>query len=243
MIDTHCHILPDIDDGPRTKEGAMRMAMEAVNLGIHTIVATPHHGTKRFNNTAAQIERRVKQMNKALQSKRISLTILPGQEFRLNADFRHQIRKGHARTLANSHYLLTELPARNIPEYFQDFLNFMSRSSLGVIIAHPERNSAIIRNPEVLQNWISQGVILQVTTQALVGFFGEGPRQTASYICRQRWAQLIASDAHDSYQRTFYYREGLQKIEEICGVAYVEELQKNAEAVIRGRQIGAQGWI
>ncbi len=42
MIDLHCHILPDIDDGPRTWEESLAMASLAVRDGIRTLVATPH---------------------------------------------------------------------------------------------------------------------------------------------------------------------------------------------------------
>jgi len=41
MIDLHCHILPDIDDGPQTWAESLEMARLAVRDGIHTLVATP----------------------------------------------------------------------------------------------------------------------------------------------------------------------------------------------------------
>ena len=41
MIDIHCHILPDIDDGARDLETAIRMCNLAQANGIKHIVATP----------------------------------------------------------------------------------------------------------------------------------------------------------------------------------------------------------
>ena len=43
MIDLHCHILSGIDDGAQTVTDSLAMAQKAVQEGIHTIVATPHH--------------------------------------------------------------------------------------------------------------------------------------------------------------------------------------------------------
>ena len=42
MIDLHVHILPGIDDGPKTLEDSLEMARLAVADGITTMVATPH---------------------------------------------------------------------------------------------------------------------------------------------------------------------------------------------------------
>lgn len=43
MIDMHCHILPNVDDGANTLIDSLEMARWAVAEGIHTIIATPHH--------------------------------------------------------------------------------------------------------------------------------------------------------------------------------------------------------
>ena len=42
MIDIHCHILPDFDDGAATLEEALEMAKMALMSGVSAIVATPH---------------------------------------------------------------------------------------------------------------------------------------------------------------------------------------------------------
>ena len=42
MIDVHCHILPDVDDGPKSWEAAEEMCRMASADGIQHIVATPH---------------------------------------------------------------------------------------------------------------------------------------------------------------------------------------------------------
>ena len=43
MIDIHCHILPGIDDGAKTSGDTLTMLKSAIDEGITTITATPHH--------------------------------------------------------------------------------------------------------------------------------------------------------------------------------------------------------
>ena len=42
FVDIHCRLLPDVDDGPRGWDEALRMARIAVGEGIRVIIATPH---------------------------------------------------------------------------------------------------------------------------------------------------------------------------------------------------------
>ena len=42
MVDIHCHILPQVDDGAKSWEIATEMCRMAVADGITHIVATPH---------------------------------------------------------------------------------------------------------------------------------------------------------------------------------------------------------
>ena len=42
MIDLHCHILPEIDDGARSLEQAAEMCRAAAAAGCEALVATPH---------------------------------------------------------------------------------------------------------------------------------------------------------------------------------------------------------
>lgn len=66
MIDIHCHILPGIDDGAKTSGDTLTMLKSAIDEGITTITATPHHNPQ-FNNESPLIL-------KKLRKSKISLT-------------------------------------------------------------------------------------------------------------------------------------------------------------------------
>ena len=42
MIDLHCHILPGIDDGPKTLNESLELARIFAQSGYNHVVATPH---------------------------------------------------------------------------------------------------------------------------------------------------------------------------------------------------------
>ena len=52
MIDIHCHVLPQIDDGPQNIEESIRMCQIAHEDGIRIIVSTTHYISKseKFKN-------------------------------------------------------------------------------------------------------------------------------------------------------------------------------------------------
>ncbi len=70
MIDLHCHILPGIDDGPKTVKESIAMAEEAVRQGITHILCTPHHN-QRFTNEKADVLLAVEDLQKELDRQSI----------------------------------------------------------------------------------------------------------------------------------------------------------------------------
>ena len=51
MIDLHCHILPELDDGSQSLEESLAMARMAVNSGVRAMAATPHCMGERARST------------------------------------------------------------------------------------------------------------------------------------------------------------------------------------------------
>ena len=52
MIDIHSHILPEVDDGPKSWETAEAMCRMAAQDGIEYMVATPHANERYFYDRA-----------------------------------------------------------------------------------------------------------------------------------------------------------------------------------------------
>src|SRR5260370_16746264 len=88
MVDLHCHILPGLDDGPGTMEGAADMAGAGIAGGVTEVVATPHCNSKYFFDFA-----RVRHLRDELQAKAGErLKIATGCDFHLNPENLESLR-------------------------------------------------------------------------------------------------------------------------------------------------------
>src|SRR5919197_2522210 len=61
MIDIHSHILPELDDGPKTLEESVAMVKMAAAAGTTDIVATPH-ANPQFAFDPEAIERKISEL-------------------------------------------------------------------------------------------------------------------------------------------------------------------------------------
>ncbi|MFP7479739.1 tyrosine-protein phosphatase [Terribacillus saccharophilus] len=238
MIDIHCHILPGIDDGPRTIEESLDMARAAVEEGISTIVATPHHRNNQFDNYYADIIEDVSNLNNALIAANIPLTILPGQETRIYGELAEGLDEKEVLPI-NQHtpYLLIELPTATFPKFTKQLLYDLQVQGYKPVIVHPERNRAILEDPNLLYEVVKGGTLTQVTAASILGKFGKKMQQLSFKLIDSNLCHFVASDAHNIRNRTFVLREAYNLLENEYGAAFIAQMQENAADLIEGRNI------
>jgi len=83
MIDLHCHLIPGIDDGPKTMDEALDLARASVLDGITHAVVTPHVFAGQWDNTLSTILPHFVKFQAALGQAGIDLKISLGGEVRL----------------------------------------------------------------------------------------------------------------------------------------------------------------
>ncbi|RFU67116.1 tyrosine protein phosphatase [Peribacillus saganii] len=237
MIDIHNHIIPGLDDGASDITESIAMAKHAVSEGIHTIIATPHHKNGRYENDKQTILQQCDLLNKTFAEESISLTILPGQEIRLNGDVLSDYEKGEILTLNQTQYIFIELPSNHVPRYTEKMLFDMQMNGLSPIIVHPERNQEIIENPDILYNFVKNGTLSQITASSITGHFGKKIKKFTSQLIDANLTHFVASDAHNLSSRTFRMMEALDEIEKNYGVDMFYQFTENAELLVRGEAI------
>lgn len=232
MIDIHTHILPGVDDGASNWNEALNMARAAVAEGITTIIATPHHANGRYHNTASEVVEYVRHMNEQLTAIGVPLTIRAGQEIRLHHDLLEAWSRKELIPLAESSYVLIELPSSGIPKETYALFHELNVMKLKPIIAHPERNAEIVRYPDRLAQLIDIGAFAQVTSHSLLGGFGRQIEKTAWSLCRSGLIHLVSSDAHHVEGRGFRLREAYGVIRERMGQPWENYFLNNAQRII-----------
>jgi protein-tyrosine phosphatase len=238
LVDLHCHILPNMDDGAFNEFETLKMAQQAVQTGITHIIATPHHLNGKFDNPKKHIQSEVDRINALINQEEIPLTILPGQEARLSKNLIFEYRSEKMLTLNNTgKYMLVELPASSIPDDTADCLYELLIEGITPIIAHPERNKEIINNPEILYSLVSEGILTQITSDSIIGRLGKNVKSFSEKMLENNLTHFIASDAHDSKVRDFSLIEAYKEVEFKFGSNVRKGLEQNAVSVVRSEGI------
>ncbi|MED1863942.1 tyrosine protein phosphatase [Fictibacillus nanhaiensis] len=238
MIDIHSHILPGIDDGAQTLEDALLMAEAAVKEGITHLYATPHHRNGRFENERVSIIQHTNSFNEELRQRKIPLQIIPGQEIRLYKELVDDLERDVLIPLHHqSKYLLIEFPSSNVPTYAAEILYELSLRNYTPIIVHPERNSEIMENPDLLYDLIIEGALTQITANSINGSFGKKIMNFSHDLVKANMAHFIASDAHNVSSRGFHLNRAFETIQKQYGVDARYYLQENAELVMKGESV------
>ena len=237
MIDIHSHILPGIDDGAKTVEDSIDMAKLAVQEGIRTIIATPHHKNGKYLNSKDSIVPIVTELNKRLLEEKISLTVLPGQETAINGEMIEDYYKGELLPLNETQYIFVELPSSHVPRYTNQMLFDLQLKGLITIIVHPERNQEIHERPEKLYQLIEKGSLAQLTAGSLCGKFGKKIKSFSEQLVEANLVHFIASDAHNVTSRAFHLVQAFDTIRSKYGRDYSEMYEENAELLVEGLNV------
>lgn len=199
-IDLHNHILPGIDDGPRTMNEAVMLARTLVTVGYGTVVATPH--AFEGKPTPAAIKTRLEELQIELNRQNIPLKLLPGAEQHIDPAVLSRLLSGEILTLNHTRYLLLELPMlQPLPPYTEQLLFDLKVHGYQPVIPHPERTVVLQKDEKLIHRLFAAGAIFQVTWGALDGWLGLKTQQTARRMLAENLAHLFATDSHNATSR------------------------------------------
>ena len=164
--------------------------------------------------------------------------VLPGCEFFYANDAPDLWEQGSAGPLVGlnrSAYLLIEFPGISVPRDADAVLHELIVLGVTPVIAHPERNLAFSREPELLESFVRKGAIVQITAASLTGEFGRPSLAAANEFFRLGLVQLVASDAHNLARRPPRLAAARERVRKEWG----EEVEQglfvaNPEAVAKG---------
>ncbi|TWT03592.1 tyrosine-protein phosphatase [Planomicrobium sp. CPCC 101079] len=232
MIDTHAHILAGLDDGAETMELTRKMLEAAVKEQITGIIATPHAYHPNFKTDLAALNNQLEQTKKYIKEQNLPIEIYSGQECRLSEKLPERLKAGEALTLADSQYVLLELPSSGVPAYTVQIIQQLITSNYVPIIAHPERNQGIIEKPERLRKLLLHGALAQVTAGSVAGSFGKAIQRTAMDLIDANLIHVYGSDIHNLTTRPFLYNEGLDYLEKKNYHEIVDIMLENNDRIL-----------
>lgn len=238
MIDTHSHLLPGLDDGASDIAETVQLARSAVEDGIDEVICTPH--VRDFRDPVlATGQETLAEVEVTLAAAGIPLRLHLGYEISFSFALSLDVSELDGLTLgAHSRAILVELPHTGWPLGADDAVFRWRLHGLIPVLAHPERNARVQREPAVLEELLRLGAVAQGTLPSLVGTFGTASRKTFLRLLADGWLSLIASDAHHGRGRPEGVAEGLAALRAWAPGADIHTLTvDNPARLLRGEPL------
>ena len=236
MIDIHCHLNFDVDDGPKTIEESIEMLKHAKMQGITGIILTPHYRHGMFPYPKNKIEEHYFKLGPV--AKELGIDLYLGTEYHVNSDIIDGYKKGLYHTLADTRYVLTEYSHNSEFSYIHKMSQALILAGYIPVIAHIERYGCIAGEPEKAAELQELGAWIQVNADAVLGLEGRAAKKLCKKLLKEEWVDVVASDSHGIKERGCHMDKCYSYIAKKYGEDYARRLmQDNPARVTNGQAI------
>lgn len=235
MIDIHCHILPEVDDGARSVREAVQMLNMQKESGVGTVILTPHFRPGMFEPTVSQIYTSYYRLKAA--SAQTGVRLLLGREYHIGSRFEEHVKQRSLPVLADSGYVLAEYSSRHSFSLIRRTSEMMLRAGYRPVIAHIERYPALA-DIEKVEELNRMGVLLQVNAGSILGEETRTARKYCRKLIEKDLIHFIASDSHRNNLRKPNLGKCCTYISKKTGEDYAEKIfRTNPLMVIKNLDI------
>lgn len=235
MIDLHCHILPNLDDGALSPQDSIEMARQAERDGIEAVCATPHirhdHDVR-----IAELSSRVAKLQDALHEAAVAVRILCGGEVaQTAADHLTDEELSRVSLGGAGGWVLLEPAPGPLADDLMDTVDRLAARGARAIIAHPERH-ADAELERRLSDFVDRGCLIQWTAQ-FVAASKDG--DLVLRLARDGFVHLLGSDAHSSMAgRPVALAAGFDRLRGVCPPDWVAWMAEGApRAIVAGEPV------
>lgn len=233
LVETHCHILPELDDGARSVEESVRMVQKLQAQGTEKIISTSHYYSDNIS-----LDDFVAKRNEAYEKLRRELPF-GSPEILLSAEVYISKYLFHNDDLSplcigNSRYILIEHPFSSTfsSQSYDRLANMCVDYNVKPILAHIERYSALMEDKNKLDAFIDLGCLTQVN----INSFADGSRHIKKKLFKYLESgriHLIGSDCHNLTSRPPDYSAGVKAIKDKYGDEAISVLINNANILTK----------
>lgn len=233
LVETHCHILPELDDGAKSVEESIKMVMKLQTQGAKKIISTSH-----YYSDSISLSDFIEKRNAAYNMLKRELP--PGSpEILLSAEVyisKYLFSNDDLTPLCigNSRYILIEHPFSSTfsSASYDRLANMCVDYNVKPILAHIERYGALMDDKNKLDEFINLGCLTQVN----INSFADAPRHTRKKLFKYLESgriHLIGSDCHNLTTRPPDYSAGVKAIKEKYGSEAINILMNNANVLAK----------
>lgn len=217
MIDIHAHIIPNVDDGSKSVEETFNILKEAENVGFTDIILTSHYLINYYETDSQELVFWKDKLQEVLDKCKINIKLHSGMEIYASDQIKNLILENKLLTLADSKYILIELPMSSEVKYLEHIIYILKSFNLVPVIAHPERYKYVQKNIELVEEYIEMGCLIQCNYGSILDLYGKEAKNTLKNLLKKNIVHFLGSDCHN--QNTIYkiIPNAIKKIKRIIG--------------------------
>jgi protein-tyrosine phosphatase len=230
VIDTHCHLLPGLDDGPGSLSEAVELARRLAAQGVRRVLCTPHY-SRLFPTAHDRAAEQLRELAPAIEAEGIGLELSLAAEIGPGFAASAPLDELLPRTIGGR-FALVEVLADTSPTALLAIRERFDAAGIGIILGHPERCRALHRHPAAFDSLRHDGALLQVVAPSLLGSWGRNVEGAAWRLVDTGRASLLGSDAHGTVRRRPHLSEACELVERRLGSGVVTELTERVPAAV-----------
>ena len=195
-VDLHCHYVPSVDDGVRSREEGVALCRGLAEVGFSMVVATPHIRTAMFENRRGPLD----EAHRAFCAEAEGLEGMPvlglGAEHYFDDVFWRLFEQGEALPYPGGRSALVELPRERLPQGLAHCFFRMKVAGVHPVLAHPERYRPFFDSSDPMDPLLDVGALPLLDVMALTGKYGKAPQRAAERMLDEGVYYAACSDAH-----------------------------------------------
>lgn len=194
--DMHSHLLPGIDDGAPDMETSIQLIKSLKEMGYTQLITTPHTMEGLYSNTSEIILSGLKEVREELKRQEIDIRIEAASEYFMDPHLAKLIAEDDILSFGEEKYVLIEMsfaaPSRN----YESIIFELITRGYKPVLAHPERYTYWHRKPELFEQIVQAGCLLQVNLLSLTGYYGRDIKKSGVRFLEKGMVAFLGTDLH-----------------------------------------------
>lgn len=224
MIDIHSHIIPNVDDGARSVEETFNILKEAQEAGFTDVILTSHFLLNYYETNAQELIFWKEKLQEVLKKQGTKINLHSGMEIYITNQMEELLENKKILTLANSRYMLIELPLATNVKYFDYVVYYLEAKGIKPIIAHPERYKCVQKDPDIVEEYIEKGCLIQCNYGSIVNLYGREAEKTIKTLLKKNQVHFLGSDVHRENGTYLIILDAIKKIRKIIEKNKINEI-------------------
>ena len=230
IVDLHCHILPEMDDGSNSVEMSVAMLCRMAEQGIDFVCATSHYYAEEntIQTFCARRNAAMEQLQAVLPEEMPCILLAAEVAFFSGISDCLELDK---LCIEGTQTLLLEMPfQRWTQQEVDEITSLVLDRRYQVVLVHPERFCFVDANLELLSRLTTLPIGLQINASTLLHWRS---RKDGLDLLQMAYAPLLGSDCHNLTTRPPNLLRGREIVRKKLGDAFLKKMDRSAETMVQ----------